>query len=256
MLDKTIIIRNFSKSAYLYDEYANIQRFAANHLIEEIPWNNFKQILEIGCGTGIYTRLLKTRFGASNIRAIDISEMMIKVARKNIRSDNVKFEIGDAEEMGLEEGYDLITSNSAIQWFESIENALRKYSSVLNKGAWLVFSSFGPLTFTELAAALKNVRTRRDLFIASGDFPDKRNLARLLSKFLNKVSVKEIITQEEYPSLKDLLKSIKHTGVRGCMAGCDYIWSQGLLEEIEDIYMNNNGRITATYQIFLCKAAK
>ena len=256
MLDKTIIIRNFSKSAYLYDEYANIQRFAANRLIEEIPSDDFKQILEIGCGTGIYTRLLKTRFGDSHIRAIDISEMMIRVARENTRAENVEFEIGDAEEIGLEEGYDLITSNSAIQWFESIENALRKYSSILNKGAWLVFSSFGPLTFIELATVLKNIRTDRDLFVASGNFPDKREIERLLSKFLNKVSVKEIVTQEEYPSLKDLLKSIKHTGVRGGMAGCDYIWSQGLLEAIEDIYMNNNGRITATYQIFLCKAAR
>lgn len=199
MLDKMVIIRNFSKSAYRYDEYASIQRLAANRLIEEIPENNFKQILEIGCGTGIYTRLLKARFGSSRIRAVDISERMIRVARENIWAENVEFEIGDAEKIALEEGYDLITSNSAIQWFESIESALRRYSSVLNKGAWFVFSSFGPLTFTELAAALKDIRTDRDLFVASRNFLDKGELQRLLSKFLNKVSVKEIIKQEEYP---------------------------------------------------------
>lgn len=256
MLDKAVIIRNFSKSAYRYDEYASIQRLAANRLIEEIPENNFKQILEIGCGTGIYTQLLKTRFGSSRIRAVDISERMIRVAREKIRAENVEFEIGDAEEIALEEGYDLITSNSAIQWFESIESALRRYLSVLNKGAWFVFSSFGPLTFTELAAALKDIRTDRDLFVASRNFLDKVELRRLLSKFLNKVSVKEIITQEEYPSLKDLLENIKHTGSRGCITRCDYIWSQRLFKAVEDAYINNNGRITATYQIFLCKAAR
>jgi len=256
VLDKTIIINNFSKSAQRYDEFAGIQRFAADHLIKEIPENDFKQILEIGCGTGIYTRLLKARFGAGRIRAVDISERMIRVARENIRAENVEFEIGDAEEIALEQGYDLITSNSAVQWFESIESALQRYSSVLNKGAWLVFSTFGPLTFTELAAALKDVGRDRDLFVASRNFLDKAQLRRILSKFLNKVSVEEIITQEEYPSLKGLLENIKHTGSRGRLTGCGYVWSRRLFKAVEDAYLNNNGRISATYQIFLCKAAR
>lgn len=256
MLDKTAITRNFSKSAYRYDEHASIQRLAANRLIEEIPENNFRQILEIGCGTGIYTRLLKERFGFSRIRAVDISEKMIRVARENIWAQNVEFEIGDAEKIALDEGYDLITSNSAMQWFESIESALQRYANVLNKGAWFVFSSFGPLTFAELAAALKDIRTRRELFVASRNFLDKAELRRILSKFFNKVSVKEIITQEEYPSLKDLLENIKYTGSRGCITGCDYIWSQRLLKAVEDAYMDNHGRITATYQIFLCRAER
>ncbi|MDP2928729.1 MAG: malonyl-ACP O-methyltransferase BioC [Candidatus Omnitrophota bacterium] len=255
-MDKTIIINNFSKSAQRYDEYAGIQRFAANRLIEEVPKNGFKQILEIGCGTGIYTRLLKARFGSSRIRAVDISERMIRVARENIRAENVEFEIGDAEEISLEEGYDLITSNSAIQWFESIESALQRYSNVLNKGAWLVFSSFGPLTFRELAAALKDAGRDREFFVASRNFLDQAELRRLLRKFLDKVSVEEIITQKEYPSLKGLLENIKHTGARGCITGRGYIWSQRLLKAVEDAYMNNNGCITATYQIFLCKAAR
>ncbi len=255
MSDKTIITRNFSKSAYLYDEYADIQRLAADRLIEEIPGGSFRRILEIGCGTGIYTRLLKAKFGDSSIRAIDISETMIEVARKNTPSENVEFIVGDAEEIGSEKSYDLITSNSAIQWFGSIENALQGYSNILNKGSWLVFSSFGPLTFNELAAALKEIRPGRELFVASGNFPDREDLNRLLSKFLNKVSVEEIITRKEYPSLKGLLKSIKHTGVRGRVTGRGYTWSRGLLNEMEDVYMNNFGRITATYQIFLCKAA-
>ncbi|MFA4887965.1 MAG: malonyl-ACP O-methyltransferase BioC [Candidatus Omnitrophota bacterium] len=256
MLDKAVIARNFSKSAYRYDEYAFIQRFAARRLIEEIPENNFKQILEIGCGTGIYTQLLKARFGPSRIRAVDISERMIKVARQNLREKNIEFEIGDAEKIALKQPYDLITSNSAIQWFESIESAFQRYAHALNKGAWFVFSSFGPLTFTELAAALRGIRKDNSPFVASRNFLDKAGLRRLLAKTFNKVSVKEIITQEEYPSLKGLLENIKYTGSRGCIAGCDYIWSKRLFKAVEDAYMDNNGRISATYQILLCKAAR
>lgn len=256
MSDKAAIIRNFSKSAQRYDEYAGIQRFAANRLIEEIPENDFKQILEIGCGTGIYTRLLKARFSSGRIRAVDISGRMIKAAREKMRAKNVEFEIGDAEEIALEEGYDLITSNSAVQWFDSMENAFQRYSSVLNKGGWLVFSTFGPETFRELAAALKDALTDNGLFVASRNFLDQARLLRLLGKFFDKVSVKEITTQKEYPSLKVLLENIKHTGSRGRITGRDYIWSRRLLKAVEDAYMSNFGRISATYQIFLCKAAR
>ncbi len=256
MLDKTVIARNFSKSASRYDEFANIQRLAANHLIEEIPGGRLDRILEIGCGTGIYTRLLKAGFKYSNIRAVDISEKMIQVACEKIRDEKVVFEVGDAEKIALDEEYDLITSNSAIQWFESIEKTLQRYSSVLKKGAWLIFSTFGPLTFTELATSLRKIRSDKNLFVASRDFLDKEELERLLAKYFNKVSVKEIVTQEKYPSLEALLKKIKYTGSRGCITGCGYLWSQGLLKAVEDAYIGDLGRIIATYQIFLCRAER
>ena len=39
-----------------------------------------KKILDIGCGTGIYAKILKRR--GAKIKGIDISEEMIKIARK------------------------------------------------------------------------------------------------------------------------------------------------------------------------------
>jgi len=255
MLGKAIIEKNFSKSAYQYDEYAAIQRLAAERLVEEIPDGRFDSILEIGCGTGIYTRLLNMRFRQSNIRAVDISRRMVAIAREKICAENVVFEVGDAERMSLPKEYDLITSNSVFHWFESIEKVVSKYPGILNKGGWLVFSVFGPLTFTELGAALRKVRKEEDLSVASNYFWEKEKLKRLLAKFLTQVSVKEIIERREYHSLTDLLKEIKYTGTQGCATRGNFIWTQGLLDALEGMYMDDNkGRIIATYQIFLCKA--
>jgi len=256
MLDNTITARNFSKSAGRYDQHANMQRLAAHHLMKEIPEGACRRILEIGCGTGIYTQLLMERFAYSDITAVDISGEMIRSAREKIDGGNVAFEVGDAEKMTLYGKYDLITSNSVIQWFSSVETALKRYSGALNEGRSLAFSAFGPLTFTELAAALRSVRTDRQLSVASRNFPDREALERLLGRHFGKVSVGEIIARERYPSLEALLKKIKHTGVRGGADGSGYIWSQGLLREVEEAYMNAEGGITATYQIFICKAER
>jgi malonyl-CoA O-methyltransferase len=257
MLDKAIIENNFSRSAYQYDEYAAIQRFAANSLIEEVPEGKFDRILEIGCGTGIYTHLLNMKFKHSNIKAVDISERMVEVARRKMRTGDVVFEVQDAEKMLLTEEYDLITSNSTFHWFESMENSLLKYSGILNKGAWLVFSVFGPLTFAELATSLRKIAKEKDIFVASRNFLEKEKLARLLAKFLTQVSVKELLVQREYLSITDLLKEIKYTGTQGCATSGGFIWTRGLLDRLEDVYMNDNsGRIIVTYQIFLCRAAR
>jgi malonyl-CoA O-methyltransferase len=253
--DKAVIENNFSKSAYRYDEHAAIQRFVAGRLIEELPDNRFDSILEIGCGTGVYTCFLNMRFKHSNIKALDISEKMVEIAREKIRTKNVVFEIGDAEKIPVAEEYDLITSNSTFHWFESIENALLKYSGILNKGGWFVFSVFGPSTFAELAASLRKIVKEKDISVASSDFLEKEKLARLLTKFFTQVSIKELLVEREYPSTTDLLKEIKYTGTQGCAARGDFIWTHGLLDRLEDVYRNDNkGRIIATYQIFLCKA--
>ena len=256
MHDKSAIIRNFSKSACQYDEYADIQRFAANRLIDEIPKDNFRRILEIGCGTGIYTQLLTRRFGPSRITAVDISEKMIRVARENIKAENVELETGDAEEMAFGQGYDLITSNSVFHWFKSIEKAVLRFSGILNTGGWLVFSAFGPSTFAELAASLKKVRKEYDLFVASRDFWGKERLESMLANFFTQISIEEVSVQREYSSLAGLLREIKYTGTQGCAARGSYVWTRGLLDAIENTYMNDEGRIIATYQIFLCRALK
>jgi malonyl-CoA O-methyltransferase len=255
MRDKSVIIRNFSKSAYKYDEYAGIQRLAANYLIDEIPKIELKQILEIGCGTGIYTRLLRKKFRFSRIRAVDISENMIIKACKNMQTDSVEFETVDAEKMILKEKYDLITSNSVFHWFESIEKAISRFSNALNKDGWLVFSVFGPSTFPELASSLRKINKESNMQVASCDFWGKEKLEKLLAGLFSRISVKEITIQREYPSLTGLLKEIKYTGTQGSAARGSHIWTRGLISALEDAYIDDNGRIVATHQIFLCGAS-
>jgi len=259
-MDKNILARNFSRCAAVYDKHANIQRLAASELIRELPNSDFRNILEIGCGTGGYTRLLRERFKNAAIKSVDIAEKMVDVARQKLKDSEIRFSVEDGEDMDLADGYDLVTSNAAIQWFESAEKTIRIYKQILSNDGVLAFSIFGPLTFGELGNALKEISAEDNSPVASRGFLSKEALEKMLAKSLKKVSVREVLIKEEYPHLTRLLEKIKYTGVRGLgLASASsgrFVWSRGLLKAVEDAYRKEYGHIIATYQIFLCQALK
>lgn len=53
-----VVAAKFSKKALYYDQFADVQRFAASHLDDQIAENfhmlSPSNILEIGCGTAFY----------------------------------------------------------------------------------------------------------------------------------------------------------------------------------------------------------
>ena len=259
-MDKKILARNFSRCASAYDKHANIQRLVASELIRELPDNDFKSILEIGCGTGSYTQLLRERFKYAAIKSVDIAEKMVARARQKLKNGKVEFSVEDAEYMKLDSGYDLVTSNSAIQWFEFPEKAIWAYKNALKHDGMFAFSVFGPLTFRELGSALRKASAEYDSSAASRSFLSKEAMEKMLAKFFRKVSVREMFVKEEYLSLTKLLEKIKYTGVRGpgfaVAPNTRFVWSRRLLKIVENAYKKEYGRIGATYQVFLCKALR
>ncbi|MBU0572820.1 class I SAM-dependent methyltransferase [Patescibacteria group bacterium] len=63
------------------------------------------RILEIGCGTGEYTKAIASRLPQSSVVALDISEKIIKVARRKCAElDNVSFITKNAYSTGFKKG--------------------------------------------------------------------------------------------------------------------------------------------------------
>ena len=81
-LIKSKIKRNFSRSALTYDDHASVQKACAGQLIKQLEGTSCRKILEVGCGTGTYTRLLRKRYPDAEITAVDISEGMVGEAEK------------------------------------------------------------------------------------------------------------------------------------------------------------------------------
>lgn len=256
MINKNIIKDNFSKYAKFYDRYSIIQNRCADILVDTIDRNGFDSILDIGCGTGYFTKLLKNKFPDAAITAIDISEKMIKIARQKLLDEQVEYVTADAEKFETKTKFDLIASNATLQWFHDLNNTLIRYKKIINKGGLLLFSYFGPDTFNELNNTIKEV-LEENVQITASNFISKIELENITNNLFENVSIKEQVIKQDYPSLKDLLKTIKHTGTKG-NGIIKRILTPGLFSRIEKIYINysTSNNITATYQIFFCKAIK
>ena len=88
----------FNKGSKRYDELADVQNIAGSFLLNELtkifPEQQTKNIIELGSGTGIFTKMVKDYFVFNKFDAIEISSDMIRVTKKKI-SDKKLFYLNE-----------------------------------------------------------------------------------------------------------------------------------------------------------------
>lgn len=221
MIDKQLLKKRFSRQADDYDQYAQVQKKMARHLMGMVmQWPPFRtpRILEIGCGTGYLTELLLRHFPLSEIDAVDLAPGMVAKLQNRLGGlPRVQCICGDIEEMTLHDSYDLIISNAAFQWFNDLENTLEKLKQSLRGDGQLLFSTFGERTFHELHASFSAVLvgTDMDRYRAGQRFLSLSNLmARCTSPGCMPFSVraeKQMLT-EYFPTARQFLRSVQKIG--------------------------------------------
>ena len=148
------IIASFSKYAHSYDRYALLQKSMAERLATYLPEIAPSHILELGCGTGVFTRHLLT-MPINKLTLNDISPVMIDTLKSRLCiPSNTKFLIGNAEKISFGKT-DLICANAVFQWFLNPMVTLTHLKSSLNKTGTLLFSTFGPETLMEFRETAK-----------------------------------------------------------------------------------------------------
>jgi len=95
-----------------------------------------KRIIDIGCGPGNSTFVLRGRWPDAEIIGIDNSENMIEQARKRYSDIEwiCKDASGDLSELGT---FDIVFSNAAIQWIQDQRLLLHNLYGIVNKGGVL-----------------------------------------------------------------------------------------------------------------------
>jgi len=256
VITKEIINNNFSKYARSYDQYCSIQNACAFKLNDKIGEKEYSNILEIGCGTGNYTNLLINRFPTTKIKALDISQEMIEVAETKLERTQLEFIVADAELMNFDEQFDFISSNATFQWFQNLGQTLTKCYELLDKNGVILFSMFGPLTFNELNASIRELFSQ-DISISSCSFISKIKIKQILENIFGKNTIiEEEIIKEEHESLLELLTKIKYTGTRGNGAYNRNVWTPRTIQQLEGIYRQRYKKVVATYQVLFCRATK
>ncbi len=256
-INKELIEQRFGASAQSYDRYALAQRQVyarLSELLESLGQGLYNKVLEVGCGTAGLSKYLDERFEIRSWTLNDLGRKMFdKGAFDSPRfAETIQFIEGDAEQIDLGEGYDLIVSSSAIQWFHEPKNFLSSLAPRLNDGGILLISSFGKDNLQEMKSL-----TGRGL-----NYHSKEEYAA----FLEDVGYELLACQEEYfplyfASAREVLRHLKHTGVTA-LGGDDKanFWTKTKLAEFEQAYKqsfsNNEGLVSLTYQPIYLLARK
>jgi len=102
-----------------------------------------KKVLDLGCGTGIYTKILKKK--GARVWGIDISPRMIDIAKKEVKG--VEFRIGSATKLPYKSAtFDIVLASLVVHYFGNIDKAFREIRRVLKKDGVFIFSSDNPVT--------------------------------------------------------------------------------------------------------------
>jgi len=259
--------RAFSGATNSYDSHAELQREIGRRLLAHLNFTkiNPTSILDIGCGTGFFTRLLAEKYKKATIFATDLSETMVKHTANNQKprwpwqrkyhhtaSDAVALPFKNAS-------FDLVTSNLAMQWVPDAEAMMKEMRRVLKPGGLMLFSTFGRRTLIELKQTLASIPTEHSNSVLP--FPDVMSLGSSLGN----CAVEDHVTDADlftltYPDTMALVRELKGMGasssaIQGRSGG---LYGRALLRNIEQHYKEHHcgedGRIYATFEALYAQA--
>lgn len=148
--DKRQVAASFSRAAASYDSVAELQRAVGGELLARLPADCQPQRwVDLGSGTGHFSRALAARFPQASGTALDIAEGMLRHARP--LGGASRYVCGDAEHLPLASAsQQLIFSSLALQWCADFAAVLAEARRVLAPDGVFAFSSLCVGTLQEL----------------------------------------------------------------------------------------------------------
>jgi SAM-dependent methyltransferase len=99
-----------------------------------------KSVLDVACGSGYGSAMLKDA-GASKVVGIDISDEAIAYARAQFNGKGVDFVVGNAEDLSLYRGFDVVVSFETIEHLPHPETFLAEIAHSLSPQGALIIST-------------------------------------------------------------------------------------------------------------------
>ena len=263
MNHKQAIQRNFSRRRATYDRYARVQPWMAAELLRNCreALAKARDILEVGCGTGYLTQLLRQANPTATVVALDLDVSLLKIAQQRLAEDTrMHFVAADGEAFsgGI---YDLIIANSVFQWFSRPQQTLQEYYRLLRPGGCLAFSALGPNTFCELDSSFRQAA-------GTVPWPESPGVVALSfsgqeewQRFLGRAGFQEVLVQREeytetYAAVQDFLRALQGTGATN---PTPRPLSPRVFRHMAAIYHQTfevNGAIPVTYEVIWARAQK
>ncbi|WP_277052492.1 malonyl-ACP O-methyltransferase BioC [Zestomonas thermotolerans] len=214
--DKRQVAASFSRAASSYDSVAALQRSVGNALLARLPGDLApRRWLDLGSGTGYFSRALAKRYPHSYGVALDIAEGMLHHARP--LGGAQAYVSGDAECLPLRNACcDLLFSSLAVQWCADFAAVLDEARRVLRPGGVFAFSSLCVGTLQELRDSWQAV----DGFVHVNRFRDFIDYRRLCASSGLRLLGLECQAQVlHFPDLRSLTHELKALGAHNLNPG-------------------------------------
>ena len=206
MINKEQVSRKFGTSVQSYAEESVAQQHIALKMARllqtQLPSFRPKQVVELGCGTGYYSRQLIHLYGEDPLMVNDLCAEMLQYCKEHV-SPTVKQLAGDAEKLDLPRHTTLITSCSALQWFENPSAFFDRCLSALSREGYLAFSTFGP----------DNVKEVKELTGRGLHYLSLKELKKMLEPHYELCHLEEEHLTYTFTHPLEVLRHLKKTGV-------------------------------------------
>lgn len=232
---------NFSDISIKYESDSIVQKSASEILFELLDIQPNDNVLDLGCGTGHITKLIREKT-KGKVVGIDPSEGMIAKAKEKWANYNIVFRKCSAEQLDYRNEFDKIICNSAFQWFVNPGNALKAcHSSLRNEGKMAIQSpardDYCP-NFLQAIEEVKRAQATKDTF--AGFSPpwffrntsdEYKNLFEYAGFNVEKSTIDKIVTNHS----ADEVYRIFESGAAAGYLNQDY-YSTRLTQEYTDIF--------------------
>ncbi|SAK83834.1 methyltransferase domain-containing protein [Caballeronia ptereochthonis] len=279
----------FDGRAAAFDEVAFLPREIAERMRERLEYIKVApmRVLDAACGMGADLAGLRERFAEASVTGVDISSAMLARARAAEAADAEsgagwrRFlpstlakafgargpQLAQADFSALpfaSDAFELLWSNLALHWHSRPDLVFPEWQRVLKVNGLLMFSTFGPDTLRELAAAYREAE--RTLGLApvphTIDFVDMHDLGDMLveSGFEIPVMDQEVLTIT-YKSPESLIADVTRWGAypfeRAYEAGHAELQAvRGAVHRALEALRRDDGTIPLTFEVIYGHAWK
>lgn len=186
---------DYDEISKTYDDVRSGEEELVQTLVETATLNSTSKILDVGCGTGNYTVIVKTQTKGT-VYGIDASKGMIKKAQ--LKSDDIIFNVAQAEDIPFGDAYfHMIYMTDVIHHIANLSLLFKELARVLKQQGWLC------------------ICTQSHRQIAK----------RYMSEFFPETMA---VDKDRYPDVYDIIESAEE-------AGLIYVKTDIIQEDLEDI---------------------
>jgi malonyl-CoA O-methyltransferase len=201
------VAKTFGLKAAHYERFAHFQAETLQHLItlygDRIKNNQFW--VDLGCGTGLFSKILQQHQKTESLIGLDISPESLK-----LNSQSTRYSVlADIEAVPFKnEVIDGFVMASVIQWITDIKRCMYNLHECLTKKGVVLFSVFTNESFFEL-----NTVKRSFGLTVPVSLPSEDSFLKILRQCDLSISNYDIMEHTYYfPTAIDALKSISSYG--------------------------------------------